>query len=297
MMHLVTFGAWAQRLGLRARGFRPRVVHSAVGPVHLLEHRAGQGPTLVVIHGIGADLTHFSRVLTALRALGGVVIAPDLPGHGASPPPSGGAGGLRTGALEALAEVIQEPAIVFGNSLGGLVAIRFALAYPEKVRGLILSSPGGAPMEEAALRGLLSQFRMDAPEKARAFVLRLYAKRHWFTPLAAPFVRASFARPFMERILDEATVEELVTAEEIASIAAPLLFLWGGQDKVLLPENRDFFLRALPSHAVVKEPPHFGHCPNVEHPRELIAEIASFTRAVVEGRAPAGHRSVDRPRP
>ncbi len=84
----------------------------------------------------------WAPVFTRLR---GPIIAVDLPGHGKSDVP---ADGMRARAIdvmlcEALDALIVTPAVVFGNSLGGLAALRYAVARPERVCGLILNSPGG----------------------------------------------------------------------------------------------------------------------------------------------------------
>ena len=99
---------------------------------------------MVVLHGLGAAATPFGPVLTRLQRHARRVVAIELPGHGfsATPPASLGATELLGAMREALDAVLDEPAVVCGNSLGGAVALRYALDRPERVRGLAVRAKG-----------------------------------------------------------------------------------------------------------------------------------------------------------
>ena len=107
--------------------------------VHYLE--AGEGPALVLIHGLGASTFTFQRILPEL-ARRFRVVALDLKGFGFSDRPDGDY------TLTAQADLVRqlmdrlgiEKASVLGHSMGGAVAMRLALAYPERVERLILAS-------------------------------------------------------------------------------------------------------------------------------------------------------------
>src|SRR5581483_8981091 len=68
------------------------------------------------------------------------LVVPDLPGHGGSSP-------LPAPSLSAFADVVagllDEPAAVFGHSMGGVVALRLAERHPELVRSVVLAAPAG----------------------------------------------------------------------------------------------------------------------------------------------------------
>jgi 2-hydroxymuconate-semialdehyde hydrolase len=107
--------------------------------VHYLE--AGEGPPLILIHGLGASTFTFQRVFPEL-ARRFRVVALDLKGFGFSDRPEGDY------TLTAQAHLVRqlmdrlgiERASVLGHSMGGAVAMRLALAYPERVERLILAS-------------------------------------------------------------------------------------------------------------------------------------------------------------
>lgn len=265
-----------QRRRLAAGGVRSVWADTSAGRVHALDWRGGDGPTVLLIHGIGASSLHFGLVLRELRGAAGRVVALDLPGHGLSDAPAAATDGLRAATLEAISAMVPERAFVVGNSLGGLVAVRYALAAPEKIAGLILVSPAGAPMPAADLRALLQPFRVDNNHQAREFVDRLYARRPWFAPAAAPFVRASFSRPYFRRLLDEIAPSDLLGASELGQITAPTMLLWGDLDRILLRDNRDFFESHLPQGAERRRPPGYGHCPQLEVPHALAGDIVEF---------------------
>jgi len=87
-------------------------------PVSYLE--AGEGPVLLLIHGMGGSSEHWRPVVEQL-AQGHTVIAPDLPGHGRSGPGSGdySVGGLAATMRDLLFVLGHESATVVGHSLGG----------------------------------------------------------------------------------------------------------------------------------------------------------------------------------
>jgi pimeloyl-ACP methyl ester carboxylesterase len=99
-------------------------------------------------------------------------------GHGRSEIPSEGEPD-DTWLVESLCQVMAavlpgegEKALVFGNSLGGLVAIRAALQCPERIAGLVLASPAGAPVTPSELSELKQYFRLETHEAGVAFMSR-----------------------------------------------------------------------------------------------------------------------------
>lgn len=106
------------------------VINYAEGPAH--------GSPVVLLHGIGRSWRDFLPVLPAFGKWH--VFALDLRGHGKS---GRAADTYRSGAYSAdvidfLKNKLQEPAVVFGHSLGGIVAMRVAADLPERVRAIIV---------------------------------------------------------------------------------------------------------------------------------------------------------------
>lgn len=111
------------------------------GPVHYADF-GGQGPTFVLVHGLGGSHLNWMAVAPTL-ARRARVLALDLAGFGRTPLAGRSAGVHANRRLldRFLDEVVGGPAILFGNSMGGTIAILEAVANPERVAGLVLISP------------------------------------------------------------------------------------------------------------------------------------------------------------
>ena len=96
-------------------------------------------PWVLALHGWGRTHADFSRTLDGIDA-----VAVDLPGFGATPPPADVWGSPEY--ATAVAELIDEPMVVLGHSLGGRVAVHLAAHRPDLVRALVLT---GAPLIRA----------------------------------------------------------------------------------------------------------------------------------------------------
>ncbi|MCD6373235.1 MAG: lysophospholipase [Thermococcus sp.] len=110
------------------------------------EPRAGW---VVLVHGLGEHSGRYQRLIKMLNEAGFAVYTFDWPGHGKSPGKRG-----HTSVEEAMeiidsiiAEIGEKP-FLFGHSLGGLTVIRYAETRPDKIRGLVASSPALAKSPE-----------------------------------------------------------------------------------------------------------------------------------------------------
>jgi pimeloyl-ACP methyl ester carboxylesterase len=240
---------------------------------------------VVILHGISSSATAFARVFSPLREAHQRVIALDAPGHGFSQLPREPLHPetIFLGLEEALHTLHQEERFVlFGNSMGGAMALRFALDHGERLRGLILSSPAGAYMDEQALQEFLGQFSMDKLPNAREFVRRLYHKEPWYGGLLAPLIRQQFLRPQILQFFRAASPEQLFSPEELAGLKTPTLFLWGRSERLMRSEHFAYFQANLPKHVVIEQPERVGHCPQLERPFMLAKRITRFV-ASLEG--------------
>ncbi|MBX7112617.1 MAG: alpha/beta fold hydrolase, partial [Dehalococcoidia bacterium] len=104
----------------------------------------GEGPPLVLLHGITSSSRAWSEVLPGL-AERHTVIAPDLLGHGESAKPMGdySLGAYASGVRDLLVALGIERATVVGHSLGGGIAMQLAYQFPERVERLALVASGG----------------------------------------------------------------------------------------------------------------------------------------------------------
>lgn len=111
------------------------------GPVRVVDH-GGHGPPFVCLHGLGGSAMDWQAIAPVL-ATRGRVLALDLPGFGDSPLARRSSTVADLAGLLArfLSEHVGEPAVVLGNSMGGMVALLHAAAHPGSVARLVLLSP------------------------------------------------------------------------------------------------------------------------------------------------------------
>lgn len=267
---------------LLSRGYVPRRVSTSTGLVHALEG-PGRGalPPIVAVHGFGASGVQLAPLLRFLRPAAQRVTIVDLPAHGFSDVPPGAfdTDVMLGGILEALDQLVTEPVILLGNSLGGYISLRFALRAPAKVAKLVLVSPGGAKMDQATLDGMRSLFHVRSHRDALGFVDRLVGKRTAARHLMALSVRRRLGRRELITALDAIRPDQLLHEDEVSALSMPTLCVWGRGDGILPRENLEFFRAHLPPQARVVEPDGMGHSPYLEAPRALADLVLDFARA------------------
>ncbi len=266
---------------LRMRGFVSREIETSLGTTHVLE-APGQGelPPVVLLHGFAASGTQMLPLLLRLQKSVQKLIVPDLPGHGFSAEPSGGleSDGLRSGLFETLDAVIDEPVVLFGNSMGGYAAITYALERRALVQRLILCSPGGAGMQQAELDEFRKVFDVNSHGEALQFVDRLLGKRSPARHVMAMSVRRRFTNSYLRNLMACLTPEDLLSADQLQTLDMPIMMVWGQEDQILPDHNREFFRTHLPTHAQIIEPAGLGHSPYLESPAALTRHILRFLR-------------------
>lgn len=146
--------AWAGTRRVEVNGWRIRT------------REAGSGPPLVLVHGLGVSADYWYRNGPPLAAAGFRVLAPDLPGFGRTEGPDGGLPvTAQAAALLAWSRTMElGPALYVGHSLSCQCLLELAASAPERIRGLVLASPTGAPVPYRRLRQALA-FLADIPRE------------------------------------------------------------------------------------------------------------------------------------
>ncbi len=256
--------------------------------------KQGDGPPLLLIHGLGASSFSFRHNLECLGQHFRV-LAVDLPAHGSSAAPLDGDYRLEalTQGLSDLLDLqgLQQVAVA-GNCLGGSLALMLARQAPERVRALILLDPAVAltrvpwmfyPLRLPLLGGLAAA--LMGPW-AIPIALRLAYHRWEFI---TPEVVAGYARPFQElarRLAFRSFCQQLKipSLPEIAAmlqnIHQPAVLIWGKEDRIL-PVRQASWVRARLPQAEPHILPEVGHAPQEEAPDAVNEIIIDFlTRTI-----------------
>lgn len=127
--------------------------------MHVLD--VGEGPAIVMLHGLAAQLQTFTYALSDQLAGRYRLVMVDRPGCGYSEPAAAGASlEIQAAVVAGLMRTLDlPPAIVVGHSLGGAVALALALDHPDLVAGLALLAPAARPQD-------------DVPEALRTLAIR-----------------------------------------------------------------------------------------------------------------------------
>lgn len=265
-----------------------------------LEAGPRDAPPVLLLHGLGATNASLLPVLADL-ARDHRVLAPDLPGFGASAAP---AVPYNPPWFAAWAEAFQavtasRGALLVGNSLGGRIALEAGLAHPKSVRGLVLLNPSPAFRR---LRQWVPLVRVLPPQAAR-LPLRLPHRMVVEGIRAMMSVPDRLPIPWYDAAADEAARVFRSPAHRVAFFACarqiyledaygrfgfwdrlpgllpPALFVWGDRDR-LVPSSFSWHVaQALPDAGqIVLED--CGHVPQFEHPAETNAMIRGFLAAL-----------------
>ncbi|HET8740636.1 MAG TPA: alpha/beta hydrolase [Acidimicrobiia bacterium] len=113
------------------------------GTLHVKDY-GGDGGSIVMVHGLGGSIANWDILGPRLTAHGHVT-ALDLPGFGLSPPGRDWSLETHSAAIVDAIEHTGSPAILIGNSMGGLLSEMVAAKRPDVVRALVLISPATPP--------------------------------------------------------------------------------------------------------------------------------------------------------
>ena len=255
---------------------------------HLRDTGPRDAPALVLLHGFASSLhtwEDWARLMEGERR----VIRLDLPGFALTGPDPGGDYSderfiaLLDGLLEHLGLAQVD---LLGSSMGGRLAWRFAAARPERVRRLILMAPDGF-----ASAGFTygKPARVPLAMRALPYTLPIALVRGGMEPAYAE--KSLLSEAIVERyrdmmlvpgvrdaILDRMRAHVLMPPEPmLRSIRAPVLLLWGEQDRMVPASHAADYARELPDSRTVILPG-LGHVPMEEDPPRSLAPVRDFIR-------------------
>ena len=215
---------------------------------------AGEGPAIVLVHGLAGSSTTWKYVMPVL-AERFTVIAPDLLGHGQSAKPRGdySLGAYASGIRDLMVALDVEKASFVGHSLGGGVAMQLAYQFPERCERLVLVCSGGLGQEVNLLLRAVSlpgsEFVLPvllAPwfrERAEGFGAA-FRKVGWrpgstlaevwrsYTTLTTREGQRAFIHT-VRSVIDMAGQRVSARDRLYLAKAVPTLIVWGDQDRVI----------------------------------------------------------------
>jgi pimeloyl-ACP methyl ester carboxylesterase/putative sterol carrier protein len=260
---------------------------------------AGEGPPVVLLHGLGATNSSMLPTMWDL-ARDHRVLAPDLPGFGESDKPLRSYNALffARWLVDFLKKTEVERAFLIGNSMGGRIAIEAGLRFPERVERMVLLAPAPAFLKnreyvrivrllrpELALIPVPIRHRMVVVGIRRRFARPSRLPAAWYDAAADEFLRV-FKTP-RGRIAFFSAARQIYLEEphgkkgfwdRLPELTRPALFVWGDRDRLVPARFAPHVERALPAAtSVVVED--CGHVPQYEHAKRTNDMIREFLKA------------------
>lgn len=277
----------------------------AGGPVHFADF-GGSGPRLVLIHGLGGSHANWLAVAPRL-AERAQVVAMDLPGFGRTPPAGRSA---RVPAnqeyLHRFLTAIGAPAILVGNSMGGLIAMMEAALHPESVSALVLVAPAQpSPARTRIDREILLAFAIYAIPWVGEWYLRRRAARLGPEALVREVFRLLCVDP--TRVPDDVRRAHVALAAErrttmpdadrafleaarsllailrrrgpydamVGKIVAPTLLIQGARDRLVPLAASQALARQRPEWSI-EVFDQIGHVPQLEAPTRFVDVVEGW---------------------
>jgi pimeloyl-ACP methyl ester carboxylesterase len=250
----------------------------------LFVEQAGRGQPLLLIHGFPFNHEMWRPQIETLAG-NSKIIAPDLRGHGQSPPTPGpySMDMLADDCASVLEKLgVQQPVTVCGLSMGGYVSFAFFRRYPQLVAGLILvATRSGADAEEA------KKNRDIAAEKVRTEGTQPVIES--MLPIAmspTTYQKQTDLVQQVEGIMQKTTPEGLISAlmgmksrpdstPTLDKITVPTLILHGADDQIIPTSEAEAMHAAIQGSQFIIVPD-AGHLPNLEQPQIFNQAVDGF---------------------
>jgi pimeloyl-ACP methyl ester carboxylesterase len=267
------------------------MTEDAAPPISLHARDDGEGPVLLLVHGIGADHTVWNGVIPGLSSEFRV-LTPDLRGHGRTPNPAGSHytfAELEGDLLHLLDEKTVDSVYLVGLSGGALASLRLALDHPERVRGLVMVC--GAAYTDRHTQGILQRWEeVRTDEGLDAFGLRLLKDLYYpdwieanldFADTVRDLVKHMDFEPWSRWSASTATFDE---RSRVGTLRMPTLIVQAMDDQVVDASHGRILRQSIPG-AQIRILAETGHMVPLERPKETFEAISAFVRSAEEQRA------------
>lgn len=260
-----------------------------VGGATLAGVETGEGLPVVFLHAGVCDKRMWARQMVAVADIGWHAIAYDRRGYGETTSPDEAFNHVDD--LEALLEALDIHAAVFvGCSLGGGLALDFALRHPGRVIGLVLigTSVTGAPWNSTEAEAMIEAAEEDAFERGDLEMLNKVQAHEWLDGPRGQSGRVGgeARKLFLEMNALALSKPDLSQDEQrpsawhrMGEVAAPSLLLVGDQDFTTLIDRHEYLSEEMPNaFAAVLED--VAHIPSLERPDLVNSMILQFLDAI-----------------
>lgn len=256
--------------------------------------RVGEGPDLVMLHGLGGNQAIWHLRLVPLLRSEYRITTYDLRGHGRSEmPPNGYTTEELAADLRSVMDALEiERAHLMGHSLGADICLHFALLYPKRAEKLVLVEAGIPALLNERKHGdwegwaywaeVIEKFTGSPVPAERRTDVGYLIRRSLDVPILYGLAKGLPRKkePFL-RLLDTTTVVkdyEVVgdlTLENLATIPHPKLLAYDGRSPYLSTFNvlRTLLLNCTP---VLLPPSQYRHFSPLEEPDVLLAHLQAF---------------------
>jgi pimeloyl-ACP methyl ester carboxylesterase len=261
--------------------------------------RQGDGPPVILVHGIAASLHDWDDLIPDLTRSGYASYALDLLGHGDSPKPESPAYHVDW-LYEHFSHWMRslhltEPAVLIGHSLGGYIALEYARRVSAWTRGLILVNPLYSRLQLSPFfrrshtrRNLKGMIAGNTPKWIlRAFVNLASILMDTGSGAAHSLperVRAQTALDYARTAAGVYNVPNEIgeTPDFLRQITAPSLVIWGDRDKTLLASSFPKLVEAMPR----ANGKFFraGHVPHQSNVKEFNETVLEFLHELMQGK-------------
>ena len=255
--------------------------------------QAGDGPVVLLLHGLAASLLTWYCNIDVLASAGYRVIAPDLPGFGESDKPSHldySPDSAADFVYDFTQELELERLSVVGSSAGGVIAGLVALEHPDMVEKMVLVGSGGFGREVSwFLRVISLPVVGDLVYQPWLNNMMGATKYLFYRPPAVlkellpemdrvkllPGARTAMLRSVRSSINLMGLRKEGYILERLKDSPVPLMTVWGAEDIIIPVSHADDVRRELPD-SVVRVIPECGHWPQMEKPGQFNPMLTSF---------------------
>ncbi len=257
---------------------------------------AGQGPPVVLIHGVAGRAGQWDQV-AQLLAETHTVVAPDLLGHGESAKPRGdySLGAHASGIRDLLVGLNFPSASIVGHSLGGGIAMQFSYQFPELCERLVLVSSGGLgedvhlllraatlPGSEFVLPLLAHPRVLDIASVIPRWLGRIGLRTRTdlaemargYQSLANAEARSAFIHT-LRGVIDP--TGQRINASDRLYLASkmPSLIIWGRRDRIIPVEHAEPTHEGMPG-SKLELFDRSGHFPHLDDPLRFARTLEAF---------------------